>query len=119
MNVCQGTHYELKEDVINMCQFGKTKLFSFAFLSSLLAVIFLSTLPTSKYQKPEYMNPLVKELISKQVKKTSVIADGIKLLPLEALNWAILYSFSSSYQVYKCRYSVLAITHCLQSNTSI
>lgn len=52
--------------------------------------------------------------MSKQVRKTSKIATGINLLLLEALNWATHYS-SSSYWVSKCRFSVPAATHCLQS----
>ena len=48
--------------------------------------------------------------------RLSVIAVGIKLLPLEALNWAIPYSSFSSYCVSKRRYSVLGITHRLQSH---
>lgn len=52
------------------------------------------------------------------MRKTSKIATGINLLSLEALNWAICYSFSSSYWVSKCRFSVPAAAHCLQSHPS-
>lgn len=48
-----------------------------------------------------------------------MIAAGIKFLPLEALNWAILYSSSSSYWVSKCGYSVPGITDCLHTGATI
>lgn len=61
------------------------------------------------------MKPFVKELISKQVRKTSKIATGINFLLLEALNWATHYSSSPATESpsagFLCQQQLTACSH--------